>query len=101
VFLHLEAAQHAAHPQRDRHLAGQRPPGALRRQLDLLEFPFGGREQFAALAGPLLRQQGIATGDEPLARIGRVSDLGQVALIEGVWEILCLGLGRGTELSTR
>jgi hypothetical protein len=42
----------------------------------------GGGEQLAAFAGPFGGQGGVAAGDQPLVRVVRVGDLGQVALIE-------------------
>ena len=55
---------------------------------DHREFPLGGREEFHALAGPLYREQRIATRDESFARIRVTGDLAQIPLIEeGALEI--------------
>jgi hypothetical protein len=47
---------------------------------DLAQVLFGGGQQVRALTGALGGQDGVAAGDQPLARVVRAGDLGQVLL---------------------
>jgi hypothetical protein len=42
----------------------------------------GGGEQLGPFAGPVGRECRVAAGDQPLARVVGVADLGQVLLVE-------------------
>ena len=50
--------------------------------LDARQLGFGGVQQCVALAGALAGEQGIGAHHQPLARIIRAGDLGQIALVE-------------------
>jgi len=54
----------------------------FRRRGDLLKLALSRSQQVMAPAGTLGGHQWIAAGDQPSARIGRVANLGEVALIE-------------------
>lgn len=47
-----------------------------------MQLLLGGRQQFVSLAAAFLGQQRIAAGDQPLAWVGGMLNLGQVALVE-------------------
>src|SRR5882724_12409191 len=82
ALAHLMLVEHGADIQADRGLAAQRDALAVDRQLDPAEVAFGRRQQGFALAPAFRRQQRIAADDQPLARIIRGADLGQIAIVE-------------------
>lgn len=49
---------------------------------DLVQLGLGGGQQRSALAGALVGHEGVAAGDEPLAGIVGIADLGEVGLVE-------------------
>jgi hypothetical protein len=58
------------------------PPPGLHRCLDLGEFGLGVSQQFGAGAGPVSFQHRVVAADQPLARVVRVGDLGEVLGVE-------------------
>ena len=82
MLAYLEAVEFLAHPQSDVRPTPQWAAGAAGGGNDLLELPLGGLQEFLALARALLGQERVAAHHEPLARILRIVDLGQVTLVE-------------------
>jgi hypothetical protein len=80
VLGHLVLVDHPPGPQADLVLPGELACRGL--VTDLGEQGLGGGEEVFALAGPLSSQQRVAAGDEPLAGVVRMADLGQVLLVE-------------------
>ena len=82
MLAHFVAAEHAADPQGDAGLAAQGLALTLGGRGYLLQLALSGGQQVNALARTRGGQQWIAAGDQALAGIGRVYNLGEVALIE-------------------
>ena len=82
MFADLVTVQHAAHLHADLVSSERRAPAPLHLGRDALQLLLGGRQQLLALAPPLLGQQRVVAGDEPLAGIVGRGDLGQVLLVE-------------------
>ncbi len=78
----LLGVDHLAHGQGDGVFAAQRPAGPPGRGIDLRQLGPGGLQQLAALAGPLICQERVAAGDQPLPGVVRGGDLGHVGVIE-------------------
>ena len=82
VLGHLVAVDDGADLERDLGLAAQRLARAPDGGGDDGEIDFGRGQQILALAGALAREIGIATDDEPFARIIRRRDGRHVALVK-------------------
>ncbi len=82
VLGHVATIEHGADLEADLVLAAQRSALAQRRRLNLGELFLGRGDEFAALAGALGRQLGVATDNETLAGIVVRNDLRHVALVE-------------------
>ena len=63
-------------------LASQRSAGPFDGGVDGGQVGFGGGQQLVAFAGPFGGERRVAAGDEPLAGIVGVGDLGQVVFVE-------------------
>ena len=64
--------------------APERPAFPRGSRGDLGQVSFGGLQEALALAGPLGFQERVLAGDQPLAGVVRMGDLGQVRLA-GQW----------------
>ena len=82
VLGHLLLVDDLPGGQGDGVLAAQRPAGPPGRRGDLFQLGFGGIEQLAALAGPLGGQERVVAGDQPLAGVAGVGDLGHAGVVE-------------------
>jgi hypothetical protein len=63
-------------------LVGAFQPPRFRRCPDLLQILLGGGQQGLALAGPVGFKERVPAADQPLARVVRVGDLGEILRIE-------------------
>ena len=77
---HPVPADHLPDPDADPPGVGEAASGD--RRGDLVQGGFGGGQQRLPFAGALVGERRVAAGDQPLAGVVRVADLGQVDLVE-------------------